>query len=149
MIEKYKYWDVLEVLPHGWKIDNSCGSPLYGYDFCTDGKSPLNGGKRALVKSVKKGVPRIKFVEPKQEIKETAPIKNENYVFPSKAVNTLARKRFQEQLLKEINFDLMVCEIEGWDKKEYIKEIKALINGINLSSKKSMPDKKQLQVFAA
>lgn len=50
---KYKYWDVYEVLPPGWKIDYTCGSPLHGFVFCTDGKSPLNGGKRALVKIIK------------------------------------------------------------------------------------------------
>lgn len=27
-------------------------------------------------------------------------------------------------------FDLMVCEIEKWDKREYINELKELINGI-------------------
>ena len=30
----------------------------------------------------------------------------------------------------------MVCEIEGWDKKEYIKELKKLINTIELSDNK-------------
>ena len=43
-MKKYKYWEVYEVLPIGWKVDNSCGSPLSGYDFCTDGKSILNEG---------------------------------------------------------------------------------------------------------
>lgn len=51
----FRGWEVYEVLPMGWKIDNSCGSPLYGFDFCTDGKSVLNGGKRALVRSIRKG----------------------------------------------------------------------------------------------
>ena len=42
-------------------------------------------------------------------------------------------------------FDLMVCEIEKWDKKEYINELKKMINGIDTSNKrkvnvKSMPD---------
>ena len=55
----------------------------------------------------------------------------------SKTVNNLARKKFQEQLLKEIKFDLIVCEIEGWDKKEYIKELKKLINSIDISDNKN------------
>ena len=51
----------------------------------------------------------------------------------------------EEQLLKEIMFDLMVCEIENWDKKEYINELKKMLNGINTSNKKkvnvnSLPD---------
>ena len=57
----------------------------------------------------------------------------------------MARLKFKERLLNEIMFDLMVCEIEGWDKKEYIKELKSLINSIDLSNKKQkqkslMPD---------
>ena len=50
----------------------------------------------------------------------------------AKAFNTLARKKFEEKLLKEILADLMVCEIEGWDKREYIEELKELIDGIEL-----------------
>jgi hypothetical protein len=38
-------------LPEGWIIDKYCGSPLYGFVFCTNGKSILNGGKRALVRA--------------------------------------------------------------------------------------------------
>lgn len=144
----FRGWEVYEVLPFGWKIDNSCGSPLHGFDFCTDGKSVLNGGKRALVRSIRKGTPRIQFVEPDPIIskKETVVVENNpDYKFPAKTVNTLARKKFQEHLLKEIIFDLMVCEIEGWDKKEYINELKKLINSIDTSNKKQkqkslMPD---------
>jgi hypothetical protein len=150
MAEKYKYWDVFEVLPNGWKIDKTCGSPLNGYDFCTDGISPLKGGKRALVRTIKKGVPRIKFVDPIAKDNPTKKTENvDSFIFPAKSVNILARKKFLEHLLREIQFDLMVCEIEGWDKKEYIKEIKSLINDINLSNKKRTPDKKQLQFFTA
>jgi hypothetical protein len=50
--------------------------------------------------------------------------------FPAKTVNELARLKFQEQILKEIQFDLMVCEIEKWDKKEYINQLKELINSL-------------------
>ena len=141
-IATYKEWELYNVLPLGWKIDLTCGSPLFGYDFCTDGKSILNGGKRALVKSIRNGNEEAKFIDKKEEssdkIKEE-PINEEpkkQFVFPSKTVNNLARKKFQEQLLKEIKFDLMVCEIEGWDKKEYIKELKKLINAIDLSDNK-------------
>ena len=140
--KKYKHWDVYEVLPLGWKVDLTCGSPLFGYDFCTDGKSILNGGKRALVKSIRKGDESVKFIEKKEEktkAVEEEPKKEEpknQFIFPSQTVNILARKKFKEQLLKEIKFDLIVCEIEGWDKKEYIKELKKLINSIDLSDNK-------------
>ena len=135
----FRQWEVYEVLPMGWKIDNSCGSPLHGFDFCTDGKSVLNGGKRALVRSIRKGTPRIEFVAPIKENKVVEQVKEiEDFIFPAKTVNILARKKFQEHLLKEITFDLMVCEIEGWDKKEYINEFKKLINSIDTSNKKNV-----------
>ena len=135
----FRQWEVYEVLPMGWKIDNSCGSPLHGFDFCTDGKSVLNGGKRALVRSIRKGKPRIEFVAPIKEKKVVEQVKEiEDFIFPAKTVNILARKKFQEHLLKEITFDLMVCEIEGWDKKEYINELKKLINSIDTSNKKNV-----------
>ena len=51
---KYRDWDILETLPEGWVIDKYCGSPLYGFVFCTNGKSILNGGKRALVRAFMK-----------------------------------------------------------------------------------------------
>ena len=56
LMPTYKDWELYEVLPVGWKIDKHCGSPLFGYDFCTDGKSIINGGKRALVKTETKKI---------------------------------------------------------------------------------------------
>ena len=49
-MEKYKYWEILKEMPEGWKIDKTSGSPLHGHEFVTNGKSPLNGQKRALLK---------------------------------------------------------------------------------------------------
>ena len=144
----YKHLELYEVLPHGWKIDKHCGSPLFGYDFCTDGKSVINGGKRALVKTERKGLPFIQYVKIQQK-ELSKPINNQSFIFPSKTVNLLARKKFQQHILKEILFDLMVCEIEGWDKKEYIKELKTLLNGIDLSgSKKQNKNTTQLDHFS-
>ena len=50
---KYRWWNVYEFPPEGWVIDENTGSPLCGHDFYTNGKSPLNGQKRALVMSKK------------------------------------------------------------------------------------------------
>lgn len=47
---KYKQWDILTKLPEGWKIDKTVGSPVHGCIFITNGKSVLNGQKRALLK---------------------------------------------------------------------------------------------------
>lgn len=57
-MKKYKSWELLNEIPEGWRIDKTAGSPLCGYEFCTDCKSILNGGKRALVK-----IKRIPIIE--------------------------------------------------------------------------------------
>ena len=129
-INKYNNWDLFEEMPIGWKVDKTIGSPLYGYICINNGKSLLNGGKKALLK-IKKTVKDEPKIQDKPTIIEKEVKKVDiNYTYPSHSVNTLARKMFQEQLLKEIMFDLMVCEIEGWDKLEYLVELKNLINGI-------------------
>lgn len=45
-----------------------------------------------------------------------------------KALNRLAREQIKLRLLADIRFDLAVCEIEGWDKAEYLSEIKNMID---------------------
>lgn len=45
-----------------------------------------------------------------------------------KALNRLAREQIKLRLLADICFDLAVCEIEGWDKAEYLSEIKNMID---------------------
>ena len=133
-ISKYRDWDILEYLPEGWVIDKTAGSPAPNTVFITNGKSVLNGQKRALLKveakrdinTPKNEIVKNHFVEANKKVEKT-----EIPLFPAKTVNDLARLKFKEQLLKEIMFDLMVCEIEGWDKKEYINELKKLINSID------------------
>lgn len=46
----------------------------------------------------------------------------------NKALNTLARHQMIERLYRDILIDMTVCEIEGWDKMEYINELSDLIN---------------------
>lgn len=131
MGEKIKGYEVFNEIPDGWKIDNTVGSPVFGCKFITNGKSLLNGQQRALLK-----LPKYVYVEPikpKEKIVKEVEDKIDPLPFPSKTVNQLARLKFKEQLLKEILFDLTVCEIEGWDKKEYIEELKELLNGIDTS----------------
>lgn len=138
---KYRDWDILEYLPEGWVIDKTAGSPAPNTVFITNGKSVLNGQKRALLKveakrdinTPKNEIVKNHFVEANKKVEKT-----EIPLFPAKTVNDLARLKFKEQLLKEIMFDLMVCEIEGWDKKEYINELKKFINSIDTSNKKGL-----------
>ena len=40
--------------------------------------------------------------------------------------NRLARERMKLRLLADIRMDLMVCDMEGWDKLEYLDELLAL-----------------------
>lgn len=43
------------------------------------------------------------------------------------AFNRLAREKMKLRLLADIRMDLMVCELEGWDKVEYLDELLALV----------------------
>ena len=147
-MEKYRDWNILESLPDGWIIDNTAGSPAPNTVFITNGKSVLNGQKRALLKVCAKRDVFISKIDIKKEVVEKTEIVDHT-PFPAKTVNTLARKKFQEQLLKEIQFDLMVCEIEGWDKTEYIKELQKLLNGIDVKKNKKGNDFKQQSLFDA
>ena len=45
----------------------------------------------------------------------------------AKALNDLARHQTIERLLRDILFDMQVCEIEGWNKTEFIMMIKRAI----------------------
>ena len=151
-ISKYRDWDILEYLPEGWVIDKTAGSPAPNTVFITNGKSVLNGQKRALLKveakrdinTPKNEIVKNHFVEANKKVEKT-----EIPLFPAKTVNDLARLKFKEQLLKEIMFDLMVCEIENWDKKEYINELKKLINSIDTSNKKKVTAQNLPDLFSS
>lgn len=45
-----------------------------------------------------------------------------------KALNSLAREKMKYRLLADIRVDLVICELEGWDKLEYLNELKDMIN---------------------
>ena len=47
-----------------------------------------------------------------------------------KTLNDLARHQLIVRILQEIEFDLMRCEIEGWDKKEFIRQIQSAVDKI-------------------
>jgi hypothetical protein len=128
-MEKYKDWYILEQLPDNWIIDKTVGSPIPYTVFITNGKSVINGQKRALLKvkpkfeNVIKQIEEVKIIHAHKLDKEI-----DDYEFPAKTVNELARLKFKKHLLNDILFDLSVCEIENWDKKEYINELQNLLN---------------------
>ncbi|MCD8430404.1 hypothetical protein LNJ06_09510 [Tenacibaculum finnmarkense genomovar ulcerans] len=146
--EKYKDWHILETIPLGWVVDKTAGSPIANSVFITNGKSPLKGQKRAILKINSNP---IKYESKPLIIKHKVKEDLSDFVFPAKTVNQLARKKFQELLLNEIRFDLMVCEVEDWCKKQYIKELQSLLNNIDVSRKRKKVVNKdfklQLDIF--
>jgi hypothetical protein len=48
----------------------------------------------------------------------------------AKALNDLARHTAIVRILADIRVDLMICEIEGWDRAEYINQLKKLLDSI-------------------
>lgn len=130
-MEKYKYWDVYNELPEGWMLDKSIW--IGGdFSFITNGKSPLKGQKRAvlMLKKEHEKINDTDIVKPLNDLKKEPILEAEEKEFPAETVNALARAKFKEKLLQEILFDFMVCELEHWNKKEYIEELKELIDGI-------------------
>jgi len=45
----------------------------------------------------------------------------------SRVLNEIARHRMIERLYRDILIDLQICEIEGWDKMEYIRQLEKVI----------------------
>lgn len=48
----------------------------------------------------------------------------------AEAMNRLAREEMKQKLLNDILIDLTICEIENWDKKQYLRELKQLIQSL-------------------
>ena len=48
----------------------------------------------------------------------------------ARALNDLARHEAIVRILNDIRMDMEICEIEGWDKTEYIKQLKKLLDSI-------------------
>ena len=140
-MKMYRDWPILETMPEGWKIDKTVGSPVAGCEFITDGKSPLHGQKRALLLVRKPQtdvfaheVPRIEF-----KLEALGAASNSSKAWQhfdaacARTVNELAREKFKQRLLNDILCDLMICEIEGWCKLEYINQMKELIGSMGQS----------------
>ena len=45
-----------------------------------------------------------------------------------KALNTLAREKMKLKLLQDISVDIQVCQLANLDYKEYLKELKEIID---------------------
>ena len=53
-MKKYKDWEIVDDMPQGWVIDKLSDSPLPCSVFITNGKSPLKGQKRAILRVTSK-----------------------------------------------------------------------------------------------
>ena len=47
-------------------------------------------------------------------------------------IERVAREKAKLRLLSEIRMTLEICDLEGWDKSEFIKELQELINSFKL-----------------
>ena len=47
-----------------------------------------------------------------------------------RAMQLVAREEMKHRIYADILVDMMVCDIEGWDKMEYIKELQDMLNGL-------------------
>lgn len=52
----------------------------------------------------------------------------------SQQLNRLARERMKQRLLNDILVDLQVCELEGWNKLEYIAELRDMLNTLGVKN---------------
>ena len=59
-----------------------------------------------------------------------------------RAFNRLARERMKLRLLADIRMDLMVCELEGYSKLEYLDELLALVQELRKGGEGMMDDTK-------
>jgi hypothetical protein len=136
-MKHYRDWPLMDSLPAGWAYSKAAGSPLSGYAFAQNG-SPLRGAKLVLVR-VRVPQMQLPLSEPESpapdEVRQAdAPAATrEAFAYDAsqaRTVNELARQKFKHRLLADILVDLTICEIEGWCKREYINELRELLNGI-------------------
>lgn len=52
----------------------------------------------------------------------------------AKKLNELARHQQIVRLLADIRADMMICELEGWDRMEYINQLKELLDSFRRKS---------------
>lgn len=48
-----------------------------------------------------------------------------------KALNRYAREQMKKRILTDIKADMMVCEINGWDKLEYLRELSEMFSDLS------------------
>lgn len=141
-MKHYKGYNIYPSIPNGWSELKNVGSPVHGYVYICNGVPLIKGGIIGLTHVTNLPKSNKDIIENQEEltiskidnkdINENK--KTKDFIFDasqSKTVNNIARKQMQEKLLNDIRVDLMICEIEGMDKLEYINELKELILSLN------------------
>ena len=121
-MSNYNGWPLLDSMPDGWTIDKNAGSPVHGYVFVTNGKSVLNGQKRALLRIVAAQrelalTPRHEPVlQPVLEQKKNDEPRQKRPIYSAcaKTVNELARAKFKERLLRLKYEKNHTTKLLGW-----------------------------------
>lgn len=56
--------------------------------------------------------------------------KNPEYNTPEnvKTINLTSRHQMIKKLLADIQLDMVICQLEGWDPMEYIRELQGILN---------------------
>ena len=129
-----KVWRVLDSMPVGWAfVENGSMWEPRGYKTAANGLSRLHKDHQSAMVRMDGFEAHERCGSPAQldlsipKPKATKPKEHRDY---SARFNRLAREKFKEKLLQEVQFDLMVCKIEGWKQSEYIDELRDLINSI-------------------
>ena len=52
----------------------------------------------------------------------------------ARALNRLAREQMKLRNLADVRIDLTICEIEGWDQREYIDDLTAAITSLGATA---------------
>lgn len=55
---------------------------------------------------------------------------NPNTPETRKQFNKLAREALKLRIYQDILADMQVCELEGWDKTEFIRELQQMLNDL-------------------
>lgn len=52
-----------------------------------------------------------------------------------RAMQLVARESMKMRIYADILVDIMICDIEGWDKMEYIRELQYMLNSLTKEQK--------------
>lgn len=63
------------------------------------------------------------------------------------AMQRVAREEMKHRIYADILADMMVCDIEGWDKMEYINELKTMLNTLGNIHKQKKNNKQNDRGF--